>query len=110
MKQYVIDTLRPEDHRKLKAYLDANYAVAGFEDLYWLPIDGRLYTEIQKSHLDCHPLYFALELFPERLACELLVRTNNRIRCDCIHYATAEQRNWLIAVVDAFFNDLGIIT
>ena len=110
MKQYVIDELRPDDHLKLKGYLDANFAVPGFEDLYRLPIDRQYYTEVQESHADCHPLYFALELMPERLSCELLVRTNNRIRCDCIRYATEMQRNWLIQVLDSLFERLEIMT
>jgi hypothetical protein len=110
MKQYVVDELRPDDFRKLKAYLDTNFAVPGFDDLYWLPLDEGIYAAIQQSHTDCRPFYFALELTSQGLACELLVRTNKRVRCDCIQYATESQRNWLIAVVDSFFERLEIIT
>jgi hypothetical protein len=110
MKQYVVDELRPEDHRKLKDFLDAHFAVPRFTDLYWVPLDEQFYEDIQKSHLDCQPFYFALELTSERLACEMLVRTNNRIRCQCIQYATDSQRNWLMQVVDAWFDRLEIIT
>jgi hypothetical protein len=110
MKQYVVDELRPDDHRKLKDYLDANFAAKGYEGLYWLPLEERLYAQVQQSHGNCQPYYFALELTPGRLACELLVRTNNRVRCDCIQYATEDQRNWLVEVVDALFERLAIIT
>jgi hypothetical protein len=109
MKQYVVDELRPDDYRKLKEYLDAKFAVPGFDGLYWLPLDELFYAQVQKSHSDCQPYYFALELTPERLACEMLVRTNGRVRCDCIQYATEDQRNWLIQAVDSFFNRLEII-
>jgi hypothetical protein len=110
MKQYVVDELRPDDFRKLKAYLDKNFAAPGFDGLYWLPLDEAVYAHVQQSHHDCRPFYFALELTSQRLVCELLVRTNNRIRCDCIQYATESQRNWLMAVVDSFFDRLEIIT
>ena len=110
MKQYVVDELRPDDFRKLKEYLDANFAVPGFDGLYWVPLDERYYAEVQVSHSDCQPFYFALELTSERLACELLVRTNNRSRCNCIQYATESQFRWLLQVVDTFFDRLGIIT
>ena len=110
MKQYVVDELRPDDYRKLKEYLDDNFAVPSVSGLYWLPLDEQLYADVQKTHSDCQPFYFALELTSERLACETLVRTNNRVRCQCIQYATESQRNWLIQVVDAFFDRLGIIT
>lgn len=110
MKQYVIDQLRPDDHRKIKEYLDANLAVAGFEGLYWLPLDKTVYGGVQTDHADCQPFYFALELTAERLACELLVRTNKRLKCECIRYATTDQICWLIRYVDAISDRLGIIT
>ena len=110
MKQYVVDELRAEDYQKLREYLDANYAAPGVTGLYWLPLDEQVYAQVQMSHSDCQPYYFALELTSERLACEMLVRTNNRIRCQCIQYATEPQRNWLMNVVDAFFDRLEIIT
>jgi len=110
MKQYVIDEIRPEDYQKFKAYLDDNFSAPGFDGLYWLPLDGKVYDAIQKQHADCQPFYFALELMPERLACELLVRTNKRMKCQCIQYATQDQRNWLIQTVDAMADRLGIVT
>jgi hypothetical protein len=108
MKQYVIDELRPEDHDKIKAYLDERYAVAQFEGLYWVPLEDVLLEEVQKSHEACRPHYFALELSPQRLACELLVRTRQRIRCECIQYATQAQRNWLIQWLDEILAELDI--
>ena len=110
MKQYVIDELRPGEYEKIKASLDADYAVSGMDRLYWIPVAPELLTETQKLHSDCQPFYFALELSPDRLACELLVRTNQRIRCQCIQYATESQRNWLLQVIDAIFERLEIIT
>jgi len=108
MKQYVIDELRPEDHERLKVYLDERYAVEGFDGLYWIPLTRDLLDDKQKAHTECHPHYFALELMPDRLACELLVRTEQRIRCDCIRYANEMQRNWLIQFVDAVLDHLTI--
>jgi hypothetical protein len=108
MKQYVVDELRPEDQAKIKGFLDQQYAVPGFEGLYWIPIDEALLDGVQKAHDDCRPFYFALELLPDRLACELLVRTKQQIRCECVRYATQNQRNWLIALVDAALAELNI--
>lgn len=110
MKQYVIDELRPEDFQKIQGYLDDHLAVPGFDGLYWMPLDEKMYRDVQKAHKECQPFYFALELTSERLACELLVRTNKRVRCDCIQYASESQRNWLIASVDAIADRLGIMT
>ncbi|RJQ86179.1 MAG: hypothetical protein C4519_02405 [Desulfobacteraceae bacterium] len=108
MKQYVIDELRPADHAKLKAHLDERYAVSGFEGLYWIPINAALLDGVQKTHEDCRPFYFALELSPGKMDCELLVRSRQQIHCQCIQYATERQRNWLIDWIDALLGDLGI--
>ena len=45
---------------------------------------------------------------PDRLVCELLVRTGNRVRCSCITYANRQQREWLIDTVDAILDKLGV--
>lgn len=108
MKQYVIDELRPEDYKALKKYLDEQFGPAEMDRIYWIPVETDLLTDTQLQHKDCRPHYLALDLDPGRLACELLVRTKNRMSCDCIHYATEKQRNWLIELVDNMFKRLEI--
>ncbi len=108
MKQYVLDELRPEDHEKIKAFLEARYAVSGFADLYWVPVAEALLNETQRAHHECGPFYMALELFADRLVCELLVRARQRIHCLCIQYADEAQRNWLIKLIDDMFEKLEI--
>lgn len=110
MKQYVIDEVRPADHEKLKAYLDGHFGPAEMGSIYWIPVDPSLYDETQGAHADCQPLYFAVELTGTALIVELLVRTKNRVRCDCIRYATEAQFLWLIRVMDAIFEKLELKT
>lgn len=110
MKQYVIDELRYADYEKLKGYLDERFGDSGVDRLYWIPVDEDLLEEVQKEHVDCRPHLFAIELEEDRMAIELLVRTRNRIRCDCIRYADARQRNWLMDCLDAIFEKLDIKT
>lgn len=110
MKQYVIDEIRFHDYEKLKAYFDKNVGVSSMEGVYWIELNEDMLTDVQKAHTDCKPFYMAIELEETRLSGELLVRTQNRIRCDCIHYATPEQRNYFIAVIDAIFEKLKIKT
>jgi len=110
MKQYVIDELRPDDYKKLKAYLDESFNSSDIDRIYWIPLDQENFTDIQAEHTECQPFYFAIELNPDILACELLVRTKSRVRCDCISYATEKQLNWLIRFVDGVLDKLKIIT
>ena len=110
MKQYVIDEIRPQDYAKIKGYLDETYGDSGVGGLYWVPLDEAVRSGVQRAHDDCAPFFVALELGPDRLAGELLVRTRSRVRCDCIHYADERQRNWLVQAMDAIFEKLEIIT
>jgi len=108
MKQYVIDELEPHDHDAVSDYLQRHTQPAGVDGLFWLPIAEDLLSPEQHSHDDCKPFAFALELLPDRLVCELLVRTGNRVRCSCIAYANRQQREWLIETIDAVLDKLGI--
>ena len=108
MKQYVIDELRVEDHEKIKTYLDENLNSSVIDGIYWLPIDQNIITEIQAEHTECQPFYFAINLESNLIAFELLVRTKNKIRCSCISYATENQLNWLIRLIDGVMERLDI--
>jgi hypothetical protein len=110
MKQYVIDELRLDEHYKIRKYLNETYGPAELGDIYWVPLAAQLLTEIQSEHADCQPFYFAIQLEEDRLSIEMLVRTKRRIRCDCIGYASLEQRIWIMDVVDAIFEKLEIAT
>jgi len=110
MKQYVIDEFRFGEYEKIKAYLDMNFDASEMDGLYWITLDEDMFTELQKEHAECKPFYFAVELEENRMTCELLVRNKNRIRCNCISYATEQQRNWFIRRIDAIFNELEIQT
>jgi hypothetical protein len=102
--------LRPGDYQKIKGYLEDHFGPSELGELYWIPLEPSLYDNDQGAHADCHPLYLVIHLEPSRLAAELLVRTRNRIRCDCIRYASEEQLSWFIAFVDSMFSKLEIIT
>ncbi len=109
MRQYVIDELRIEDIEKIKAYLDKNYSISEMTGVYWIPVDSDILTEIQVLHTDCQPYYFAVELESDKISCELLVRTKKKINCSCMVYATREQRDRIIQLIDTIFEKNKII-
>jgi len=108
MKQYLIDGLRPQDHELIKHYLDKHYGPCNLGAIYWVELDPDLLTPMQKEHRLCGPHFFALELGRDFLSCELLVRIRTNIKCDCMGYATPEQREWLIGFADAVLDNLEI--
>ncbi len=110
MRQYRIDELRPADYEKLKDHLDAAYGPCQVEGLYWVPLQEDVWDVVQTAHTDCQPFYFAVELRPQAVSFELLVRTRNRVRCDCIRYADNAQRQSIIALADSMFESLKILS
>jgi hypothetical protein len=90
--------------------LEENFISSDVDGIYWIQIDRNILTEIQAEHTDCQPFYFAVDLEPKLITFELLVRTQKRMRCACMGYATETQRNWLIGLVDSIFDELKIIT
>ncbi len=109
MKQYYIDELRPEDYEKIKAYLDDRFGPPNVEGVYWVPLDPDLLDEVQAVHVDCQPFCFAVVLEPTVIMFEFLIRTRNRIRCDCIRYANGVQRDTIIRFADSIFETLKIL-
>jgi len=108
MKQYVVDELRPLDYTIIKSYLDEKLGSSGIQGLYKLPVDSKILTDVQFNHTQCHPYYFAIELTPEQMACELFIRSDQKIRCGCMGYANEIQRNWLIQLTEMILDHLKI--
>ena len=108
MKQYVIDQIGSEDQARLKVLLESELGPPAVGGIYWLPLDESVLTDVQATHEDCQPFCVAIDLEADRLICELLVRTCGRMHCDCMGYATARQRAWLIEKVDGILQRLHI--
>ena len=108
MKLYVIDQLNRDDIGKLQSYLDEHLHHPTVAGIYWIFLEPAHLNDAQRAHPDCGGFYFAIELEADRLVCELLVRAENRIRCQCIQYADPEQRRWVIGVIDAILEKLEI--
>ncbi len=108
MKQYVIDGFSQSDHARLKDYLDKYLESASIDGIYWLKLEQEILTPLQAAHETCSPHVFALMLEETSLSCEFLVRIKTNIKCDCMGYATGEQRNWLMDQTDAILEKLSI--
>jgi hypothetical protein len=110
MKQYRVDELRLEDYDKIKTHLDERFGSSHMEGVYWVSLDPDLMDPVQAAHVDCRPFYFAVVLNPSVISFELLIRTRNRVRCDCIRYANKAQRDSIIGFADMIFDELKILT
>jgi len=62
MRQYRIDELRPGEYEKIKSYMDDRFGPSAVDGLYWVPLEDGLLDDVQRTHTDCRPFYFAVEL------------------------------------------------
>lgn len=109
MRQYVVDELRAEDHRKIKAFLDEKYGESPLLGVYRIPLDLSLLSDTQASHRDCQPFCFSIDLEPDRISFEFLIRSPKQLKCSCTAYATKAQREWIIQFADSIFEQEGIV-
>jgi hypothetical protein len=109
MKQFVVDALHPADAKRLREHMDAHYGPCAVDGLYWIPLPEDLLTQTQKAHEECGPFVFALDLEPEKVSCELLVRSLKRMRCQCMEYANDAQAIYIVRFLDHLLIKLGII-
>ncbi|MDA8306702.1 MAG: hypothetical protein M0Z81_07740 [Deltaproteobacteria bacterium] len=108
MKQYVIDQLREADYDKILGFLQKNADASEFGDVFWVRLPADLYTDVQKEHEKCRPFCFAVNLSPKQAAFEMLVRSRQVLRCSCIAYADARQRDYIIDYADRMLDELKI--
>ena len=108
MKQYQIDEFRLEDYQKIKHYFDNNLESSMISGVYNLTLDTYLLNNTQKLHKDCQPFYFSISLTENYLSVELLIRSKNKMKCNCIQYANKNQREWLIDYIDNILTTLKI--
>lgn len=105
MKSYFIDELRKEEVERFEKSLKQKGYKNPITDIFWIEIPNDLLTMKQKEHLSsCGPYIFSVELGRDWIKVELLVRPTGKIRCQCISYATTEQRNYVISLIDNMLN------
>jgi hypothetical protein len=108
MKQYVIDQLRESDYDQIRGFLEEHAEKAVFDDIYWVEIPEHLYSRMQKEHTQCQPYCFAVHLTQKQVGFEWLIRSRHTLRCNCIAYASPEQRNHIIDFADGLLERFNI--
>ena len=82
---------------------------AGMDGLFWLPCPKAMLSDVQQAHEDeCGPHCMAVELTDDSLRLEFLVRARNKLRCECVAYASSELRMHMITYIDDMLHELGI--
>lgn len=100
MRQIVIDELSPMERDNIDSYLKRTLATGPMIGLYWIVLSPDLHSAAQQGHEDHGPFYLAVEVEPNRVRFELLVRSQSNLHCSCIAHATSGQRQFVLDFID----------
>ncbi|HEY9073297.1 MAG TPA: hypothetical protein VIN67_04105 [Desulfobaccales bacterium] len=115
MRQYLLDEIARGDIGRVREYLNKHAAASSLADIWWVDLPEDLLSPEQFEHQQCRPFRFAVEVGePEVgdsfLRFELLIRSEQTMRCACIDYATRQQRDFILAYADRLVEELGLRT
>lgn len=105
MHQIVIDELSEQEQKKLQAALDRDFRKGPMTGLYWIELPEAVLSELQLKHTGCAPFAVAAEQTRDQLRVELLVRSRTALHCDCIAYATPQQRQFILETIDSLLQN-----
>jgi len=110
MRSYLIEDFYPEHQAKVLDRLKDKGLSGPLDGIFYLPVPEELLTDVQREHAgECGPHIFVLEAVDEStLKLELLVRAQKKLRCECVVYATAQQREYILGFLDDFIRQLDI--
>jgi hypothetical protein len=108
MRQYVVDELRPQEREKIREYLDKHCKRSDLGGLYWIELPEDILTTKQREHEECWPHCTAVEVCERSVNFEMLVRSRRKVRCNCVAFATPEQRAFVLAFADRLLEETGI--
>lgn len=110
MRAIVLDEVSRADLDKLAEHLRAVAEPSSLPDVFWLNLPADLLSPEQMDHASCGPHRVACVLEEESFRLELLVRSEQTMRCSCVGYATRQQRDFLFAFVDRLIEELDLKT
>ncbi|NPA95647.1 MAG: hypothetical protein GXO58_09510 [Thermodesulfobacteria bacterium] len=108
MRQYVVDELRSEEIEKITSYLEKSCERSALDNLFWLKLPDDILTPTQYGHKDCGPFCVGIEVTEDKMIIEMLIRSRKKLRCNCISYATNQQRQFILNFADTLLKEAGI--
>ncbi len=109
MLQFVVDELRPNEIERIVAFLEKSCKKSELDNLFWLYLPDDLLTPVQYQHKDCKPFCAGIEVTEDKVIFEMLIRSRSRLRCNCISYATDQQRQFILNFVDTVLKEAEIL-
>jgi len=115
MRQYMLDEIARNDIPRVREYLNEHAIAASLQDIWWVNLPEDLLSSDQFEHRDCRPFRFAVEVGEPEVGdsfvrFEMLIRSQQTMRCACIGYATRQQRDFILGFADRLVEELALRT
>lgn len=110
MRAYLLDEIPTVSLEKIKGFLEENALHSRIDGIYWVQIPDDVLTKEQCSHQACRPHVFAVELGPDWVRLEFLIRSLHTMQCTCLGYCTEPQRHFVMHFADNMLKALDIQT
>lgn len=110
MRSYLIDEISRPQMERIRGFLQRKAVRSRLEDVFWVEFPEGLLEEAQAGHVTCRPHVFAVELGPDWVKFELLVRSLKVAHCPCHSYCTPRQREYVLGLAHEMITDLEIAT
>ncbi len=108
MRQYVIDELGKDAIERIRNYLEGHCEASGLNNIFWLQMPDDILSPEQYAHKACQPHCAGIEIGDKFVSFEMLIRSRNSLKCNCISYATPQQRQFILSFADRLIEDVGL--
>ncbi len=109
MREYLVSDLTEAQTSQIENELKKRGWAASLEHMFWLPLPECALSSVQKSHCPkCAPYVAAVEVEPNCLRAELLVRSQSSLHCECIAYAEPDQVAYTMNELHSILQGLNI--
>jgi hypothetical protein len=110
VRQLVWDELTGEDVERVRNWLTDNAEPSGLDDIFWVEVPPEFWSESQSEHPDGSPYCFAVEVGPDLVKFEFLIRSRFALRHPATGFATARQRQYILDYSDRLLAEVRITT
>ncbi len=110
MRQLLLDELSAQDVDRIHQWLADNADASRLEGVYWVDLPEDLLSHTQRTADGGRPYSFAVEVGPDYVKLEFLVRSRYSLHHPGTGFATASQRLFILEYSDRLLGELKVRT
>jgi len=108
LRQLLLDELSADDVDRIRGWLADNAEASRLEGVYWVDLPEDLLSHTQRT--EDGPYSFAVEVGPDYVKLEFLVRSRYSLHHPGTGFATVSQRRFILEYSDRMLDELKVRT